>query len=188
MSAQILATPNSVYCGVGNGAVKNLIYTHPTEKVCNYEPTISHTATQELIFDAGYSGNIASPEVQEIYSGTGIIDAWSNHCIALLLEVRYKCTYIKGNSTSDYITIGVGNHDIDPYGRPTDIAAEQSIRPANVGTEYNLHVTLIKEHDYFRSMYNDILEPIDKVYFANTNWNESGSATIQYNISLRACY
>ena len=47
--AQILATPNNVYCGVGNGTVKNLVYTHPADKQCNYSVDTSNFVTKDEI-------------------------------------------------------------------------------------------------------------------------------------------
>lgn len=45
--AQLSVSNNHCYCGTGSGTIKDLIYTHPTQKQCNYSVDLSNYATKD---------------------------------------------------------------------------------------------------------------------------------------------
>lgn len=48
-AAQLSVSNNHCYCGMGSGAIKDLVYSHPIQKQCNYEPDLSEIVTAEQL-------------------------------------------------------------------------------------------------------------------------------------------
>ena len=85
-----------MYCGVGNGSVKNLVYTHPADKQCNYSVDTSNFVTKD---------EIEEPLTIKMYNESLLTDnenSGDGHITQILWDDNYFIITLGWDLSSDF--------------------------------------------------------------------------------------